>query len=90
MFFHSWLSGVSPAPSLFFKVPIHWYPERKVLIKSVLILSGDASYYHAKIHLRNEFNFWNVHGIMNTSGLFQSKLTGFHDSRNIPKVKYTS
>ena len=20
------------------------------------------------VHLRNEFNFWNVHGIMNTSG----------------------
>ena len=25
--------------------------------------------------LRNEFNFWNVHGIMNTLGLLQSKLT---------------
>ena len=25
------------------------------------------------IHLRNKFNFWNVHGIMNTSGLLQSK-----------------
>ena len=25
------------------------------------------------VHLRNEFNFWNVHGIMNTSGLLQSK-----------------
>ena len=24
-------------------------------------------------HLRNEFNFWKVHGIMNTSGLVQSK-----------------
>ena len=24
-------------------------------------------------YLRNEFNFWNVHGIMNTSGLLQSK-----------------
>ena len=24
-------------------------------------------------YLRNEFNFWNVHGIMNTSGLVQSK-----------------
>ena len=23
-------------------------------------------------HLRNEFDFWNVHGIMNTSGLLQS------------------
>ena len=25
------------------------------------------------ILLRNEFNFWNVHGIKNTSGLLQSK-----------------
>ena len=25
------------------------------------------------IHLRNEFDFWMVHGIMNTSGLLQSK-----------------
>ena len=24
-------------------------------------------------YLRNEFNFWKVHGIMNTSGLVQSK-----------------
>ena len=24
-------------------------------------------------HLRNKFNFWSVHGIMNTSGLVQSK-----------------
>ena len=24
------------------------------------------------LHLRNEFNFWNVHGIMNTSGLLQN------------------
>ena len=23
-------------------------------------------------YLRNEFNFWSVHGIMNTSGLLQS------------------
>ena len=23
-------------------------------------------------YLRNEFNFWNVHGIMNASGLLQS------------------
>ena len=24
------------------------------------------------IHLRNEFDFWKVHGIMNTSGILQS------------------
>ena len=26
------------------------------------------------IHLRNEFDFWKVHGIMNTSGLLQRDL----------------
>ena len=34
-------------------------------------------YYLSKyvffFYLRNELNFWNVHGIMNTSGLLQSK-----------------
>ena len=25
------------------------------------------------IHLRNEFDFWKVHEIMNTSGVLQSK-----------------
>ena len=29
--------------------------------------------FHRCGYLRNEFNFWNVHGIMNTSGLVQSK-----------------
>ena len=47
-------------------------------------------------HLRKGFNFWNVHGIMNTSGLLQSTwgFTYFawdpkwsiHDSMNIPKI----
>ena len=26
-----------------------------------------------KVYLRNEFDFWKVHGIMNTSDLLQSK-----------------
>ena len=41
---------------------------------------------------RNEFNFWNAHEIMNTSGLLQSKTlqeTGsIHDSMNIPKIEF--
>ena len=49
------------------------------------------------IHLRNELNFWNVHGIMNTFGLLQSKWSplwasltlqetrSIHDSMNIKK-----
>ena len=50
-----------------------------------------------QLHLRNEFNFWNVHGIMNTLGLLQSKwgfmLTlqntrGIHNSINIPKIEF--
>ena len=53
-----------------------------------------------KYHLRNDFNFSNVHGIMNTSGLVQSKWSpkGFtltlqetwsiHDSMNIPKIEF--
>ena len=52
------------------------------------------------LYLRNEFNFWNVHGIMNTSGLVQSKwsLKGFtltlqetwsiHDPMNILKIEF--
>ena len=28
--------------------------------------------YQISIHLRNEFDFWKVHGIMYTSGLLQS------------------
>ena len=34
-------------------------------------------------YLRKEFNFWNGHGIMTTSGLLQS----IHDSMNIPTIK---
>ena len=25
-----------------------------------------------KVHLRNELNFWHIHGILNTLGLLQS------------------
>ena len=39
---------------------------------AVLISVIFHSVVHTR-HLRNEFNFWNVHGIMNTSGLLQSK-----------------
>ena len=57
-----------------------------------------VSYYC--ISLRNKLNFWNVHGIMNTSGLLQSELSplgfklylqetqNFHDSMKIPKIEF--
>ena len=37
--------------------------------------------------------FWNLHGIMNTSGLLQSELTSqetrsIHDSMNRPKIEF--
>ena len=55
---------------------------------------------HEKFYLRNEFNFWNVHGIMNTSDLLQTKskkskditlsvqeTQSIHDSMNRPKIE---
>ena len=55
-------------------------------------------------HLRNEFEFWKVHGIMNISGLWQSKRSSrysgcmltlqetrsIHDSMNLPKIEFTA
>ena len=32
-------------------------------------LFANVPIYGIAVHLRNELNFWNVHGIMNTSGL---------------------
>ena len=40
------------------------------LDKVIVLISIIVDHYHAV--LRNEFNFWNVHGIMNTSALLQS------------------
>ena len=44
--------------------------------------------------LKNEFHFWNVHGIMSTSGLLQKGFTltlqetrSIHDSMNIPNME---
>ena len=50
--------------------------------------------------LRNEINFWKAHGILNTSGLLQSKALPhvitltlqetqrIHDSMNLPKIEF--
>ena len=52
------------------------------------------------VDLRNELDFWKVHGIMNTSGLLQSKwspkgftltlqdIRSIHDSTNLPKIEF--
>ena len=34
-------------------------------------------------HLRNEFNFWNVHGIMNTLGLLQKYKPTLQETKSI-------
>ena len=42
--------------------------------------------------LRNEFDFWSVHGTMNTSGLLQSKTLqktrSIHDSMNRLNIEF--
>ena len=46
-----------------------------------------------KFYLRNEFDFWKVHGIMNTSGLLQTvgftltlqETQSIHGFMNLPK-----
>ena len=38
----------------------------------VIHVQYTVQFIYNKPHLRNEFNFWNVHGIMNTSGLWAS------------------
>ena len=64
------------------------------------IFSSVNSYFnnlkcHSILHLRNKFNLWSVHGIMNPSGLVQSKRSPsltlhetrwVHDSMNRPKI----
>ena len=58
------------------------------------------SHFIVQMRLRNEFDFRKVHGIMNASGLLQSKgnpegftLTlqetrSIHDSMNLPKIEF--
>ena len=43
----------------------------------------------------HKFDFWNVHGLMNTSGLLPKSFTltlqetrSIHDSMNIPKIEF--
>ena len=58
------------------------------IVCSKYCLSGPIIFYH----LRNEFDFWNIYGIMNTSGLLHSNWSplqdtqSIHDSMNIPKL----
>ena len=46
--------------------------ERSEIILEVGSWENDMTIFD-RDYLRNEFNFWKVHGIMNTSGLVQSK-----------------
>ena len=40
--------------------------EKKTIMAKTII-------QYLNVYLRNEFDFWKVHGIMNTSGVLQSK-----------------
>ena len=60
-------------------------------------------FYSEVCYLRNELNFWNVHGIMTTLGLFckvsealwasltlqETRITCIHGSINRPKLIFT-
>ena len=44
--------------------------ELKIAVRKLLRLRNAIHFWD--VYFRNEFKFWNVHGIMNTSGLLQS------------------
>ena len=50
----------------------HWYPGSGV-VRDCIDSRSLPSFLLCLHYLGNELNFWNVHGIMNTSGLLQSK-----------------
>ena len=74
------------------------YMTNFTFITKVGVLCRASAFIHLAVVIRNEFNFWNVHGIMNTSGLVQSKCSGFtltlketrsiRDSMNIPEIGF--
>ena len=43
-----------------------------------MVLVQDTLHCLNVLYVRNEFNFWNVHGIMYTSGLLQSEAPSLH------------
>ena len=51
----------------------HTYPTVHGMILFALTFLLLQKLRHSYVHLRNEFDFWKVHEIMNTSGLLQSK-----------------
>ena len=61
---------------LVFSLPVTSHQEPVGLLLPVLCVKSlcpNISRTCSTVDLRNEFNFWNVHGTMNTSGLVQSK-----------------
>ena len=43
------------------------------LLKKILFINRPIKCQCGQVYLRNAFNFWSVHGIMNTLGLLQNK-----------------
>ena len=70
--------------SIFRVLQSEYYTEYKMYDLESLAIALVFPLVSVMVYLKNEFNFWNVHGIMNTSGLLQSK--SIHDSMNIPKI----
>ena len=78
----------------------HSYPEKHSPLYELLHTTKEGPFANYLKYLRNEFNFWYVHGIMNTEGLLQTKWSrkGFtltlqetrsiHGSMNIPKIEF--
>ena len=53
-------------------ITIHMH-SKSLLYACLKIHFFNCSRTEGRTDLRNEFDFWNVHGIMNTSGSLQSK-----------------
>ena len=61
---------------VFLDLTTNWDPVQVVFTQKLFLQSFFINILRGHIsrgQLRYEINFWNVHGIMNTSGLLQSK-----------------
>ena len=54
---------------------------------SVSLILNNFRYLRQNVNISNRFNFWSVHGIMNTSDLLQSKILMFFLFWNVKNVK---
>ena len=62
-----------PSSCLIFCIFVHFVIFSYLKIYFVIYSSTVFTVFYIFIYLRNKFDFWIVHGIMNTSDLLQSK-----------------